>query len=131
MPITCDEGVYHIAREIMLDYPEEFKNLVLCMGSFHMMKNVLACFGKYLNGSGARQIWTETGIYGVNVVESIIAGTNYIRSLKGMLLPSESMERLRKGLKKIMWKTTKIFFKLYRISRLVLNRGIVKDPKGW
>ena len=89
MPITCDEGVYHIAREIMLDHPEEFKNLVLCMGSFHMMKKVLACFGKYLNGSGARQIWTETGIYGVNVVKSIIAGTNYIRSLKGMLLPSE------------------------------------------
>ena len=95
MPVTCDEGVYHIAREIILDHPEEFKNLVLCMGSFHMMKIVLACFGKYLNGSGARQIWTETGIFGVNVFESVIAGTNYVRSLKGMLLLSESMERLR------------------------------------
>ena len=54
MSVTCDEGVYHIAREIMLDHPEEFKNLVLCMGSFHMMKIVLRCFGKYLNGSGVR-----------------------------------------------------------------------------
>ena len=38
LPVTCDEGVYRIAREIQFLRPEEFKN-VLCMGSFHMTKS--------------------------------------------------------------------------------------------
>lgn len=46
--VTCDEGVYQIAREIQLLRPEEFSNIVLCMGSFHMAKVALGCTGKYL-----------------------------------------------------------------------------------
>ena len=56
LPITCDEGVYRIAREIMLMRPEEFKDLVFCMGSFHMAKFLLGCLGKYLLDSGAVNI---------------------------------------------------------------------------
>jgi len=47
MAVTCDEGVYHIEREIMLEKPGEFENLVLCLDSFHMIKVVLGCIGKY------------------------------------------------------------------------------------
>ena len=74
LPVTCDEGVYHIAREIQLIRPEEFQDLVLCMGSFHMAKVALGCLGKYLKGSGAESILVESGIFGVNVVESILTG---------------------------------------------------------
>ena len=38
MAIFCDEGVYHITREITLQRYEEFSGLVLCLGSFHMIK---------------------------------------------------------------------------------------------
>ena len=31
LPVTCDEGVFHIAREIQLTRPNEFHDLVLCM----------------------------------------------------------------------------------------------------
>ena len=58
IPVTCDEGVYRIAREIQLLRPDEFKNVVLCMGSFHMAKVALGCIGKYLKGSGAESILT-------------------------------------------------------------------------
>lgn len=93
--ITCDEGVYHIAREIMLQRPAEFQNIVLCMGSFHLIKVTLACIGKYLRGSGAENVWIESGIFGINVVESVLNGTNYARSLKGICLLAEAMERLQ------------------------------------
>ena len=69
MEIFCDEGVYHIAREILLKKPEEFKGLVLCLGSFHLIKTYLACIGKYLSGSGCHTIWTENRIFVVVVVE--------------------------------------------------------------
>ena len=34
--IFCDEGVYHVARKILLKKPGEFKGLILCLGSFHL-----------------------------------------------------------------------------------------------
>lgn len=93
--VYCDEGVYRIAREIQLGRQEEFKDLVLCLGSFHMAKVVLRCLGKYLKGSGAENIWIESGMFGVNVTESVLNGTNYVRSVKGMQLLGESLRRLQ------------------------------------
>ena len=61
--ITCDEGVYRIAREIMLMRPEEFKDIILGMGSFHMEKILLGCLGKYLRGSGAENVWIESLVF--------------------------------------------------------------------
>ena len=47
-PLWCDEGVYHIAKELQLLYPKEFSNIFLGLGGFHMEKIVLTCLGKYL-----------------------------------------------------------------------------------
>lgn len=94
LAVTCDEGVYRIAREIQLHRPEEFKDIVLCMGSFHMAKVVLGCLGKYLKGSGAESILIESSVFGINVVESVLSGRNYNRSLKGMQLLQEALIRL-------------------------------------
>ena len=95
MAVFCDEGVYKIAREILLYNPTSFKNIVLCLGSFHMAKVVMASIGKYLDGSGAKKIWTNKQAFGVNVALSIIAATHYKRTLKGLCLLSECLERLQ------------------------------------
>lgn len=95
LPVTCDEGVYHIAREIQLIRPEEFQDIVLCMGSFHMAKVALGCLGKYLKGSGAESILVESATFGVNVVDSVLGGKNYSRSLKGLQLLKEALLRLQ------------------------------------
>ena len=93
--VSCDEGVYHIAREIMLNRQHEFANIVLCLGSFHMIKIVLSCIGKYIEGSGAEKVFVENGIFGANVVKSVIAGSHYERSLTGMIMLGEVIERMQ------------------------------------
>ena len=95
LSVTCDEGVFRIAREIQLVRPYEFDNLVLCLGSFHMAKIALGCIGKYLRGSGAENILIESGTFGVNVVESVLSGKHYTRSLKGLQLLKEALMRLQ------------------------------------
>lgn len=95
LPVTCDEGVYHIARHIQLLRPGEFKNIVLCLGSFHMTKVALGCLGKYLKGSGAETILTESSVFGPNVVDSVMSAKCYVRSLKGMQLLKEALRRLQ------------------------------------
>jgi hypothetical protein len=58
--LWCDEGVYRIAKELQLIFPEKFSNLFLGMGAFHMEKIVIACIGNYLHGSGAMEILVQT-----------------------------------------------------------------------
>jgi len=95
LPVACDEGVYNIAEQIILQRPDEFKNIFLMLGTFHMSKIVLACVGKYLKGSGVESIFVETSVFGVNVINAVLNGTNYVRSFKGLLLLGEAMFRLQ------------------------------------
>ena len=95
IPVTCDEGVYHIAREIMMNNPNEFKDIVLCLGSFHLIKVVMGAIGKYLEGGGADTILSETKVFGKNEVKTVLDGSHYSRALKGLLMLSEAIERLQ------------------------------------
>jgi len=60
-----------------------------------MAKVALGCIGKFIKGSGADHILTESLVFGVNVVESVLTGRNYARSLKGMQLLKEALVRLQ------------------------------------
>lgn len=46
--LWANKGVYHIAKEIQLMKPDQFSNVFLGMGGFHMEKIVLACLSAYL-----------------------------------------------------------------------------------
>ena len=73
----------------------EFKDLTLCLGSFHLLKIYIGCIGKYLRGSGAESIWIENEIFDPNTTQAVLGGSHYVRSLEGMTLLSEAMERLQ------------------------------------
>ena len=81
-PLWCDEGVYHIAKEIQLLKPDKFSNIFLGLGGFHMEKNTLAAIGKYFSKSGARNIFVANG-YGPTVTDNkIMTGKHYVLSQK-------------------------------------------------
>ena len=95
LPVACDEGVYQIARQITMQNPQEFENIVLVLGSFHLAKVLMGAIGKFIDGRGAKNILTESKAFGPNVVRSVIDGSHYVRSLKGLMLLAESIERLQ------------------------------------
>ena len=74
-PLWCDQGVYRIAKEIQLLKSDEFDNKV-----------VLACIGKYLEGSGAEEILVQTGCFGPDTVKAVMNGGHYNRSKRGLNL---------------------------------------------
>jgi hypothetical protein len=39
------------------------RDIMLCMGSFHMAKVTIGCLGKYLKGNGADTIFVESGTF--------------------------------------------------------------------
>ena len=94
-PLYADEKVYCMVKEIQLRRPNEFSSLIPMLGTFHMIKTVLKCIGKSLQGSGAEIVWLEAGIFGPTVIQnSVITGTHYSRSLEGMQLLAEAFQRL-------------------------------------
>lgn len=84
LPTYCDEKVYAIVKEVQLHKPDQFSNLIPVLGSFHMLKVVQTCIGKYLRGSGAEKLIPEGGVFDPTEVESsVMGGKDYAKSLHG------------------------------------------------
>lgn len=87
--------MYIIAKCIQLRRPEEFKCIVLCLGTFHTAKNLLKCCDRTIEGSGAEHAWLETGIYESSVIQTSIHNAgHYARSLDAQKILTKAMQRL-------------------------------------
>ena len=95
LPIFCDEGDFRLVLRIYLKRQEEFKNLVLMLGGFHTAKCVQRCIGKNIKGTGLEDALVEIGVFGFKVMESILAATNYVQSLTGILILSDAIELVK------------------------------------
>ena len=89
--LWADEGVYCIAKEIQLIKPDQFGNIFLGLGGFHMEKIVLACLGSYLEPSGIFSALVETECYGTDVIKTVISGSHYTRARTAHLLIHEAL----------------------------------------
>ena len=90
-PLWCDEGVYRIAKEIQRLKADEFVNIILGLGRFHIEKIIIACCGQYLEESGTDTVLVENKIFGIDLVKSVMNGKHYSRGKRGMMLISEAM----------------------------------------
>ena len=91
MPIFCDEGVFQIVVDIMLNEPSVFADLFAMLGTLHMEKVLLKCCGRYLVGSGIDDALIEGEVFGKKVLVSVLYGSHYVRSLEGMFVVSEAL----------------------------------------
>ena len=49
----------------------------------------------YLRGSGCQTIWIENRIFGPGVVESVLNGSDYVRSMERILFLGECISRFQ------------------------------------
>ena len=61
--VGCDDTVvmqdlfiYQLAQEVKIKYPDDFKNVILRMGGFHLLLNYLKAVGKMMESSGLKEI---------------------------------------------------------------------------
>ena len=53
------------------------------------------CIGKYIKGAGLEDALVGIGVFGVKVMESVLAATNYERSLRGIQIRSGAIELVK------------------------------------
>lgn len=92
--ITFDLAIYVKAKEIQWRRPEEFSNMVIRLGGFHVATNYLSLLGKKYDGSGIEDLLIESGVYGSGTVSHLLTGKSYNRGMRGHKLLMEAMFRL-------------------------------------
>ena len=93
--ITFDLTIYCRAKEIHWRYPEEFQNLVICLGGVHIALNYLASIGKMFQESGLEDVFIESGLYGSSSAMALLQGKSYNKGIKGHKLIMEVLLRLK------------------------------------
>ena len=95
--LWCDEGVYHIAREMQLLSPNAFDNVFLGLGGFHKEEVVMACLGKHLKGTGIDKVLIDTKIYGPISIETVLNEVHHAGASRAYPLIVEILHVLQVG----------------------------------
>ena len=65
------------------------------LGGFHTAKYVQRYIGKYIKETGLEDALVESGVFEIKVMESVLAATNYVRSLRGIGIFSGAIELVK------------------------------------
>ena len=68
---------------------------ISCLGGFCMAKCVRHCIGKYIQGSVLDDALVEAQVFRKKVIEQMLNGTHYIRSLRAILILVDFINRLK------------------------------------
>ena len=78
LPLICDEGVFYIFADFVLQQPGQFKFLIPMLRGFHMAKALLSCIGKFTKINGLFNTLIETDTFGVKNAEEVAGGIHYV-----------------------------------------------------
>ena len=93
--ITFDLAIYVKAKEIQWRLQEEFEDMVIRIGGFHIATNYLAVLGKKYQMSGIEDLLIESGMYGSSTTSTLLKGKSYNRGVRAHKIVMEAMFRLQ------------------------------------
>lgn len=93
--IVCvfDQALYAKAAEVLWKQ-EKFKNIIIRMGVFHTICNLLSIIGKRFQDAGLRDLCVESGVIAEGSVSGLMDGRKYNRSMRLHKLVYEALMRL-------------------------------------
>ena len=92
--ITFDRAIYVKAKQIQWKFPNKFSDVVIRMGTFHIVFNFLAIIGKKFLNSGLEDLLIESGVYAAGTTSSLMKRNSYNRGVRAHKLCVETSFRL-------------------------------------
>ncbi|KAK3729726.1 hypothetical protein QZH41_002049 [Actinostola sp. cb2023] len=92
--ITFDLLIYMKAKQIQWRYPDEFQDLVIRMGGFHIAFNFISLIGKKYLNSGLDDLFIESVVYASGTTSAIMNGKSHNRGVRAHKLAMEALFRL-------------------------------------
>ena len=103
--ITFDLAIYSKAKEIQWRFPDEFSNVLVRMGGFHIALNFLSLLGKKFADSGLEDLLIESGVYAAGSTSALMKGKSYNRGIRAHKLCLEVFFRLVGCISSLVWVT--------------------------
>ena len=92
--ITLDLAIYVKGKQIQWRFADEFSDVVIRMGTFHIALNFLAIIGKKYLNSGIEDLLIEAGVYAAGTTSILMKGKSYNRGVRAHKLCMEAFFRL-------------------------------------
>ena len=89
--ITLDEQLYCKAKILQWLNPQRCRNLIIMLGGFHTQMNFARAIGQHMTGSGLKDIWVESDVYGETTAERILQGKSWNRVARAHKLTLEAL----------------------------------------
>ena len=92
--VVFDQALFAKATEIAWRYPERFGSIVLMMGNFHTICNLMSTVGKMFGEAGLRDLAVESGVIAEGFITKVLEGKQYNRAVRLHKLTYEALMRL-------------------------------------
>lgn len=91
---TYDQQLFALAQFVKFDIPEEMKNAIIRLGSFHTTNTYIACINAIWGDAGLRDMLVDSEVYAGKTVDSMLAGKQFYRAVRGLTLCYEVLVTL-------------------------------------
>ena len=92
--VTFDLAVAKKAYSLVWQSPEEFSDVIVCMGSFHLTCAFTGALGKKMRFSGLEEVFIESGICASGLIQQLLTGKHYNCALRVYKVVCEALERI-------------------------------------
>ena len=92
--VVLDQALFAKATEIAWKQPKLYGNLVLMMGNFHTLCNLMSSIGKMFGDAGLRDLAVESGVIAEGSINKVLEGKQYNRAVRFHKLMYEALMRL-------------------------------------
>ena len=82
------------AKQIQCRFPDEFSDVVIRLGGFHIALNFLSLIRKKYLNSGLDDLFIESGVYAAGTTSVLMKGKSYNRGVRAHKLAMEAFFRL-------------------------------------
>jgi len=92
--VTFDLAVAKKAYALVWQNPEIFSDVIVQMGSFHLLCSFMSALGKLMRCSGLEEVLVESGVCASGSIQQVMAGKHYNRAIRVHKIVLEALERL-------------------------------------
>lgn len=92
--LTLDVGAVAKAFQVVWNFPEEYKNVIIHIGDFHLMQENFGIMGQLISNSGFEDIVFQAGLCASGSLNGVLRGKHYNRAWTVHEHFAEALERL-------------------------------------
>ena len=89
--------MYCKAKEITWLKQEVFKDTIVRLGGFHIIKNFMKTIGQHEDAAGLKDVWVESKVFGENTAIHMLEGKAYNKAVHGHKHAVEALWRILWG----------------------------------